>query len=913
MELQFLPLAFMLLGVLAGEARASPSHDAGYPTPSAINCGPAQPCGTRQETADRTGQALTSGGGASDKSWNGPYLEIENISALRALGASSANYRFVEVAGFYSAGDGGGGTMIYSASCPQPANAGTFIPIPGVVGACYVRQAGLTSPYNVKWFGAYGDGQSHPVCSGEHPSYANLAAARDALGSFVASCTQETDWAAFQATINSAVQYANTSPTWAQTVNQVSIPAGRFHISETVDSRGTFSRADYPGNLCIPVRVAGAGANATIIEWWGAQPATTVRKAMWLLGSCNGEALKSLTLISPRYARSLGGNTPQGISSVRTPYYGVVAVGVSWNDDFNGLTVQRTVVPFSAGIIKSANLSTLAVNGIEFEPSTPSTGFTMNLGADFAQAAIPNTNFLAQVDEVDQGGIAGFNDALLAGTNSTTPADITAMTIKSVENHQGAIQLTVGNSGGYASGERVLVTGTGAPSLDNHQFVITVDDRTHVTLQGSTFSAIAVSAGSAAYILDGSYAAEFGGQALVSIDWQGGTWATGQGADNGVVRFASAGNVNFSAGWTSTVIPANGNASYLTAAWFENVGSVGSSIKAEHAYFVGPIYRGSAFLCSLTVRDSDGEASRLWQDEQGEIKLFRPLNPKGGNIACDLDIEKLDVGRGSGVRTISLTDISGLTDGPTGYFSGISFGNNNKHWHISGLSGVTNIHYGATNEIYYEGMFAPKPNLLPDFAQLAGGSAVACCTRWGAVNLSLPLSSPNDNTNYSTAADNGKNLFNASAGGFRIALGALTVPGATYIAEFKSNLAYMGAVSGLYGSFSAKIIFCSDASLGSTGSCMAPNSGSFYNFSTGDEGFFGVSSTSQNFDQFGATGTWALFREPAVTTPSGYPWMGIVILRTGGAGVMSIGEFADFAIYQGPTPGYFNTNHGEHF
>lgn len=81
-------------------------------------------------------------------------MKINNIAELKTRkGASNAN---VEVLGYYTSGDGGGGSFYWNNTSTETDNGGTIIQVTGVTTGRWKRI--YDNEVNVKWFGAKGDG-----------------------------------------------------------------------------------------------------------------------------------------------------------------------------------------------------------------------------------------------------------------------------------------------------------------------------------------------------------------------------------------------------------------------------------------------------------------------------------------------------------------------------------------------------------------------------------------------------------------------------------------------------------------------------------------------------------------------------------------------------------------------------------
>lgn len=894
-----------------------------------------------------------------------------SIAALRAN--TIVTTEVINVQSYYAGGTQGGGNFIYGPTDMTSADNGGTVIVDAKGHRYYRKMDSSNNDYNVMWFGAFGDGDTHPICNRSTSPYATLTAAR-AVFPFVASCTQEMDWAAIQGAIYSSLQYSAINPSWVQSAARVQIPFGRFRATETIDARAYYSTSDYPGNVVIPVQIVGAGRGHTFIEWWGTQPATTIRKAMVIVSGT--ATVRDITLICPRAWRTYHGAIPPGLESIRTPYYGIVQSGVIWTPDYTNIDVENVMVPFSSGVIRTANLSTMAVNGFEFEPSVPSTGFTASFNSvDFAQGTYLNTRFISKLDEVSD-GLAGFTRAFVEGTNSAMYADQPPMTVSGASSNGGAIQLTVNSTSGWISGARVYVSSVAGATEANGGWFITVVDRTHIKLNQSTFVHAYTGGGSVQYILDGAYAAEIANPQAVADDFSGGLWASAMPSSNGVVRLVNAGSVTFSNGWTSgagqtnsyvrvsdasnsggaiklTVrstssfsnnqpvqvsgivgVPANGNqvvtvidsthlllqstifsGTYVSggtvsadfqASFFENVASAGSNIKMSHVYFAGiPIYRGNAAQCSLIIRDSSGENGTSDTDPQGQIKLLRPLSTNFGLLTCNVDIDGLSVN--SSYQSLTFVDSTGSNSSATGYVGYLAATPRNLTWRVKNLTSLQTVNYGLTTQNYYEGIWDAKPNMLSNDAQFAQGSRSECCSGYTESDFVIPTTGANANRGYTTKAVDGKYAYITSGGAFRIAQGVQVTPGYTYIAEFKANLNFAGFISGIYGQLEGVVLFCTDNTVTS---CIGPGSSLINNPYVVGGIFFGSYSPNYNYGMFAKSGNWALFRIPAITPPTGYPWLVIKINGTAALPLTSA-AFADLAIYEGPVPGFYATYQGQ--
>jgi surface protein len=78
--------------------------------------------------------------------------------------------------------------------------------------------------------------------------------------------------------------------------------------------------------------------------------------------------------------------------------------------------------------------------------------------------------------------------ALLAGTAAT-------VAVSSAQSNGGLIQITTGAAHGRTTGDKVFITGVTGTTEANGGWLVTVDDSTNITLQGSTFTNAYVSGG----------------------------------------------------------------------------------------------------------------------------------------------------------------------------------------------------------------------------------------------------------------------------------------------------------------------------------------------------------------------------------------------------------------------------------
>ena len=78
--------------------------------------------------------------------------------------------------------------------------------------------------------------------------------------------------------------------------------------------------------------------------------------------------------------------------------------------------------------------------------------------------------------------------ALLAGADAT-------VAVSSAQTNGGLIQITTGAAHGRTTGDKVFITGVTGTTEANGGWIVTVDDATNITLQGSTFTNAYISGG----------------------------------------------------------------------------------------------------------------------------------------------------------------------------------------------------------------------------------------------------------------------------------------------------------------------------------------------------------------------------------------------------------------------------------
>ena len=81
---------------------------------------------------------------------------VDSIANMKNLNPEIEANATVELLGYYSKGDGGGGTFYWDSTSIEDDNGGTIIEATGVVDGRWIRN--YKGAVNVKWFGAKGDG-----------------------------------------------------------------------------------------------------------------------------------------------------------------------------------------------------------------------------------------------------------------------------------------------------------------------------------------------------------------------------------------------------------------------------------------------------------------------------------------------------------------------------------------------------------------------------------------------------------------------------------------------------------------------------------------------------------------------------------------------------------------------------------
>lgn len=126
----------------------------------------------------------------------GTTLTYSTVAALRA-GTVPANATYAVLLGYYAAGDNGGGNFYYDENSVATDDGGLVFKPTSVSGAGRWIRLYNSRGVNPKWFGAVGDGSSHPLSG----YFATLAAAQ-AIYPSAAALTDEIDGVAIQSAIN---------------------------------------------------------------------------------------------------------------------------------------------------------------------------------------------------------------------------------------------------------------------------------------------------------------------------------------------------------------------------------------------------------------------------------------------------------------------------------------------------------------------------------------------------------------------------------------------------------------------------------------------------------------------------------------------------------------------------------------
>jgi hypothetical protein len=136
----------------------------------------------------------------------------------------------VTVLGYHAPGDGGGGQFYWEGSSREVENGGTVI-VPASKPSAGRWKRLVDGPLSVRWFGAIGDDQSHPLVNKENKKY--FATFKDAKAVYphATSPDDELDWAAIQAAIHAAVAVVEGDAV-VKGSGVVYIPAGIYYLNQ---------------------------------------------------------------------------------------------------------------------------------------------------------------------------------------------------------------------------------------------------------------------------------------------------------------------------------------------------------------------------------------------------------------------------------------------------------------------------------------------------------------------------------------------------------------------------------------------------------------------------------------------------------------------------------------------------------
>ncbi len=171
---------------------------------------------------------------------------LDTITDLRV--SAPGKVKCATVLGYHAPGDGGGGDFYWDASNNEDENGGTVI----------VSQSGpptgrwkrvIEGPVSIKWFGAMGDGNPHPLV----PNYYPTLSQAQAVYPHAISPDDQIDWAAAQATLNRLHQGTTTGN------HIIFVPAGTYFLSHTLS----------PPDSSSHWQLVGEGKLASQFRWAG--------------------------------------------------------------------------------------------------------------------------------------------------------------------------------------------------------------------------------------------------------------------------------------------------------------------------------------------------------------------------------------------------------------------------------------------------------------------------------------------------------------------------------------------------------------------------------------------------------------------------------------------------------------------
>ena len=162
--------------------------------------------------------------------------QATNIAELKTYGASMSDGDSLEILGYSTAGDGGGGTFYWDATSTDTDNVGTIIKATGVTTGRWKRV--YSGSLNVLWYGADPTNTLDSIVA--------LEAARDHANSLYERVIQ-----------NDAGTWIGA--TWPAKVKEVFFPAGSYKISRTFVIAGGYAFARYRGEGEATLAYTGAG------------------------------------------------------------------------------------------------------------------------------------------------------------------------------------------------------------------------------------------------------------------------------------------------------------------------------------------------------------------------------------------------------------------------------------------------------------------------------------------------------------------------------------------------------------------------------------------------------------------------------------------------------------------------------
>ncbi len=151
---------------------------------------------------------------------------------MRASSGHLTSTRAV-MSGYHADGDGGGGAFYWDATSTATDDGGTVVKPASVGGAGRWLRLFDGGKHNAKWFGAKGDGSTHPLSD----FFGSLGAAQ-AVYPHATSLTNEIDWAAIQLAVNLAATAVLTGSLHAKG-GRVHIPKGNYLCNQPIDLHET--------------------------------------------------------------------------------------------------------------------------------------------------------------------------------------------------------------------------------------------------------------------------------------------------------------------------------------------------------------------------------------------------------------------------------------------------------------------------------------------------------------------------------------------------------------------------------------------------------------------------------------------------------------------------------------------------